>query len=141
MTNVKQSLQETFERTFSVVKCCRLNKPGLSTLRASSRVFSFFGGGGGGGVGGGCWGRGSRGKKNGKESLKSLLRISQARVSDIKNEFQCLYFNLYFSCLTTCILNSSVIFTKLSEAFFCWLALNNRTTLEKKKRIEKKSKV
>ena len=50
MTNVKQSLQETFERTFSVVKCCRLNKPGLSTLRASSRVFSFFFGGGGGGV-------------------------------------------------------------------------------------------
>ena len=47
MTNVKQSLQETFERTFSVVKCCRLNKPGLSTLRASSRVFFFFGGGGG----------------------------------------------------------------------------------------------
>ena len=51
MTNVKQSLQETFERTFSVVKCCRLNKPGLSTLRASSLVFFFFwGGGGGGGV-------------------------------------------------------------------------------------------
>lgn len=63
----------------------------------------------------------------------SLLRISQARVSDIKNEFQCLYFNLYTSCLTTCILNSSVIFTKLSEAFFCWLALNSRTTLEKRK--------
>ena len=53
MTNVKQSLQETFERTFSVVKCCRLNKPGLSTLRASSRVFSFFWGGGGGVEGGG----------------------------------------------------------------------------------------
>ena len=58
MINVKQSLQETFERTFSVVKCCRLNKPGLSTLRASSLVFFlfFFWGGGGGvegeGVGG-----------------------------------------------------------------------------------------
>ena len=77
------------------------------------------------------------GEKNGKESLKSLLKISQVRVSDIKNEFQCLYFNLYFSCLITRILNSSVIFTKLSEAFFCWLALNNRTTLEKKKRIVK----
>ena len=50
MINVKQSLQETFERTFSVVKCCRLNKPGLSTLRASSLVFFFFLGWGGGGV-------------------------------------------------------------------------------------------
>ena len=73
------------------------------------------------------------GREKRRKSLMSLLRISQARVSDIKNEFQCLYFNLYTSCLTTCILNSSVIFTKLSEAFFCWLALNSRTTLEKRK--------
>lgn len=90
MTNVEQSLQETFERNFSVVKCCQLNKLGLSTLRASSLVFfSFLRRG---------WGRegGRRGEKNGKESLKSFLRISQARVTDVKNKFQCLHFNLPF---------------------------------------------
>ena len=95
MTNVKQSLQETLERTFSVVKCCRLNKPGLSTLRASTLVFFFLGGGGGGVVG-----AREEGRKKRKQSLKSLLRIPQARVTDVKNKFRCLYYNVYFSCFS-----------------------------------------
>ena len=74
------------------LKCClvlSVEQSGISTLRASSLLFSgfFFLGGGGGG------------REKRRKSLKSLLRISQARVSDIKNEFQRLYFNLYFSCL------------------------------------------
>ena len=58
-----------------------VEQAGFSTLRASSLFFFFFlfffgrkGGGGGGG------------SRKRRKSLKSLLRISQDRVSDIKNE-------------------------------------------------------
>lgn len=50
MTNVEQSLQETFERNLSVVNCCRLNKPGFLPFEQAHFFFPVFLGGVGGGA-------------------------------------------------------------------------------------------
>ena len=42
MTNVEQSLQETFERNLSVVKYCRLNKPGFLPFEQAHFFFYVF---------------------------------------------------------------------------------------------------
>ena len=42
MTNVEQSLQETFERNLSVVKYCRLNKPGFLPFEQAHLFFYVF---------------------------------------------------------------------------------------------------
>ena len=42
VTNVEQSLQETFERNLSVVKYCRLNKPGFLPFEQAHFFFYVF---------------------------------------------------------------------------------------------------
>ena len=42
MTNVEQSLQETSERNLSVIKYCRLNKPGFLPFEQAHLFFYVF---------------------------------------------------------------------------------------------------